>query len=162
MKFFVYLDKTDDGRAFYVGRGSKSRVSSTLRGLKHSLICFNHGFNREILFESENEVEVKDYEAKMIQVFSTMTETSDQDIDACRKEVLDGNLGCNRKKEKELLVEEFEITKKKELSDGFKKMINAIKPFSLSIETSEFPDIVQSQKKRRQRKMWDSIRYKND
>jgi len=71
IKFYVYLDFTNDGEVFYVGKGNESRCLYKKRNWLHSIVCEEEGFNRIIVFESENEQECFDKEIELIKEYHT-------------------------------------------------------------------------------------------
>lgn len=69
--FYSYLDFTNDGEVFYVGKGNHSRCLSQNRNWLHQIISEEEGFNRAIVFESENEQECFDKEIELIEEYHT-------------------------------------------------------------------------------------------
>lgn len=71
-KFFVYVDfKEDDGKPFYVGKGSEHRVKDLQRNIVHERIKRKHGMVRRILFETLSEQEAFQKEIQLIQELKT-------------------------------------------------------------------------------------------
>lgn len=71
--FFVYLDKTNEGKIYYVGKGSKDRIQQKKRNKKHKAISEKFGLNREIVFETNDEVEAFAKEIELISLHQTFT-----------------------------------------------------------------------------------------
>lgn len=53
--FYVYVDYTDDGVPFYVGKGTERRLNDMKRNDKHTWVCKKYGQNRVIVFSDFNE-----------------------------------------------------------------------------------------------------------
>ena len=72
-KFYVYVDfREDDGRPFYVGKGSRARVKlEKKRNPLHTNIKNKHGMVRKILFETYSEQEAFQKEVELIQELKT-------------------------------------------------------------------------------------------
>jgi hypothetical protein len=66
MSFFVYVDRTNDGTPFYVGKGSSRRISYVRRNTKHRHVRNTHGFQRTIEFETLDEKRAFDCERSLI------------------------------------------------------------------------------------------------
>ena len=71
--FFVYVDRTGDGRPFYVGKGNARRARSRERNTKHAWISEQLGRTRTIELETEREQEALDYEIGLIAKYDTFT-----------------------------------------------------------------------------------------
>lgn len=82
-KFFVYLDFTNDGEVFYVGKGNEKRCLKQKRNWLHQFVCDEEGFNRAIVFESENEQECFDKEIELIKEYCTFWRYSKCSDNAC-------------------------------------------------------------------------------
>jgi len=55
-KWFVYVDfRLDTNKPFYVGKGNNARVKRIARNRYHSNVVKKHGFNRRIVFSSNDE-----------------------------------------------------------------------------------------------------------
>jgi hypothetical protein len=66
-KFFVYVDfRGDDGKPFYVGKGTERRVQDLQRNELHSRIKNKHGIIREVVFETHSEQESFEKEIQLI------------------------------------------------------------------------------------------------
>lgn len=73
-KFFVYVDRTNDGKPFYVGKGNQRRIKSIARNLKHKNVSNKHGLNREIVFETLIEREAYEKEISTISELHTFVD----------------------------------------------------------------------------------------
>lgn len=71
--FYVYLDFTDDGRVFYVGKGSGRRALEYRRNKKHTRIRKTFGCKRKIVFQSLSEEDVFRKETALVEYFNTFT-----------------------------------------------------------------------------------------
>lgn len=66
-KFYVYVDfRGDDGKPFYVGKGSGKRVKKEKRNPLHTNIKNKHGIIREVVFETNSEQESFEKEIQLI------------------------------------------------------------------------------------------------
>ena len=66
-KFFVYVDyREDDGKPFYVGKGTERRVQDLERNVVHTRIKNKHGIIREVVFETHSEQESFEKEIQLI------------------------------------------------------------------------------------------------
>ena len=83
--YHVYVDRTDAGTPFYVGKGNDDRVRMLRKGRngKHGSVCRNHGQHREIVFSHENEVIVLNEEIKMIDMLHTWVHDPEATSLAC-------------------------------------------------------------------------------
>jgi hypothetical protein len=80
--FFGYVDYTLDGRPFYVGKGSRSRVGlQKRRNAKHGGISAKYGKVRVVEFASSIERAVLDWEIETIAALQTLADL--------------GAIGCN-------------------------------------------------------------------
>lgn len=71
-KFFVYVDyREDDGKPFYVGKGSDKRVKDLDRNQLHTRIKNKHGMVRKIVLETQSEQESLEKEIQLIQELKT-------------------------------------------------------------------------------------------
>ena len=68
MRFKVYVDYTTEQtpRPFYVGKGTDRRLRILERNLLHSAIVAKHGFDRRVVFETDNEQEALTLECRLI------------------------------------------------------------------------------------------------
>lgn len=66
MDFFVYVDRTLDGRPFYVGKGNAGRVRLSQRNKLHTNIAAKHGLQRSVVFVTAIEHEALDHERMLI------------------------------------------------------------------------------------------------
>lgn len=57
MSFFVYIDRTDDGRPFYVGKGRKARVRLRDRNERWKRIADKHGWQRRVFAAFDEEAD---------------------------------------------------------------------------------------------------------
>src|ERR1022692_2828674 len=64
--FYGYVDYTDDGRPFYVGKGDTRRVSEPRRNVKHWRVSKKHGQTRVIELASKDEGAVFEWEIATI------------------------------------------------------------------------------------------------
>jgi hypothetical protein len=53
--FFVYVDRTDDGRPFYVGKGLIKRTQTRERNLPWKRIASKYGWRREVVLATRDE-----------------------------------------------------------------------------------------------------------
>lgn len=83
--YYVYVDKTDKGAAFYVGKGNEARVKMLRGGRngKHGSVCRNHGQHREIVFSHEDEETVLNEEVRVIDALHTWVHDPLSDELAC-------------------------------------------------------------------------------
>jgi len=66
-KFFVYVDyREDDGKPFYVGKGTERRVQDLERNVVHTRIKNKHGIIRKIVLETHSEQESFEKEIQLI------------------------------------------------------------------------------------------------
>lgn len=63
---FVYVDFTDDGRPFYVGQGTASRVRRIQRNVYHDRVAVKHGYRREVVLETPGRFEALNRELRLI------------------------------------------------------------------------------------------------
>lgn len=70
-KFAAYIDFTDDDEVFYVGKGNEGRCLNPYHNWLHEIVREEEGFNRAIVFESENEQECFDKEIELIAEYHT-------------------------------------------------------------------------------------------
>jgi hypothetical protein len=71
-KFFVYVDfRGDDGKPFYVGKGTERRVQELKRNVVHSRIKNKHGMFRKTVFETHSEQESLEKEIQLIRELQT-------------------------------------------------------------------------------------------
>ena len=71
-KFYVYVDfRGDDGKPFYVGKGTEGRVKDLERNVLHTNIKKKHGIIREVVFETNSEQESFENEIQLIQELQT-------------------------------------------------------------------------------------------
>jgi len=70
--WFVYVDRTDDERPFYVGKGTHKRVHTRERDNAHwKSIRDKHGWHREEVFGTKDEQAAYDFEADLIALHNT-------------------------------------------------------------------------------------------
>lgn len=81
MKFKVYVDYTNDGRPFYVGKGNQQRVNRIKRNDKHSFVVQQFGIDRRVVFETDDQQQAFIKEIELIAELKTF--------------VLDSEIGCN-------------------------------------------------------------------
>jgi len=65
-KFYVYVDYTDDGRPFYVGKGSGGRAKIFNRNPLHENISNKYGIHRIIVYETYDENDAFATEIRLI------------------------------------------------------------------------------------------------
>ena len=72
-KYHVYVDWTteDSPRPYYVGKGTGDRVENPYRGEKHEGVRRELGFDRRVVFQTDDEVKAFDKEAELIEVLRT-------------------------------------------------------------------------------------------
>lgn len=70
---FVYVDFTDDGRPFYVGKGLLQRVKARSRNRYHDRVAKKHGMHREVVLETACEFEALNREIRLIAELHTFT-----------------------------------------------------------------------------------------
>ena|SRR3990167_7813337 len=80
-KYHVYVDWTTEAspRPYYVGKGTGDRVEFVYRGEKHEHVRQEFGFDRRVVFHSDDDVVALDKEAELIAVLRTT----------------EGPIGCN-------------------------------------------------------------------
>lgn len=72
--FFVYVDFTeDDGRPFYVGKGTMQRIKASSRNAYHDRVAKKHGMRREVALETPSEFEALNREIRLIAELHTFT-----------------------------------------------------------------------------------------
>lgn len=71
MIWCVYIDQTDDGRPFYVGKGTPKRVRCTHRNLVHQRMAKKYGFHREVVLITSVENIALDFERELIAKLKT-------------------------------------------------------------------------------------------
>ena len=85
-KFYTYIDWTleENPRAFYIGKGNDQRTRKPERNKKHKYVCNTYGFNREIIFCSNDEKNCLEYEVELIKEYHTfyLDEFADKEV-AC-------------------------------------------------------------------------------
>lgn len=70
--WFVYVDRTDDGRPFYVGKGTYRRVHTRERDNAHwKSIAVKHGRQREVVYGTKDEAAAYEFEAHLIALYDT-------------------------------------------------------------------------------------------
>lgn len=70
--FYIYLDKTDDGRVFYVGKGKSNRLRNTSnRNNCWKGIAAKYGQNREIIIGTRDEEFAFEMEKSLIAEYKT-------------------------------------------------------------------------------------------
>ncbi len=69
--FYLYVDYTNDGIPFYVGKGSKKRIQTIKRNNKHIWVSRNYGLNRIVLFADLNEQWIFAKEIQYIKLLDT-------------------------------------------------------------------------------------------
>lgn len=70
-KWFVYVDYTNDGRPFYVGKGNKNRVKDLKRNIVHQRIVEKYGCNRQIIAVFNDECAAFDFEIVLVEEYKT-------------------------------------------------------------------------------------------
>jgi hypothetical protein len=79
----VYVDRTDDGRAFYVGKGNASRVRDLNRNTKHGWVSRHHGIYREVVLETRDEGFAFQHEEELIAKLHTFIDDHLADSVVC-------------------------------------------------------------------------------
>ena len=69
--FFVYVDRTTDGRPFYVGKGTAWRLRQKYRNTHWRHIADKHGWVREVVFATKVEQAAFDLEIELIAFYNT-------------------------------------------------------------------------------------------
>lgn len=64
--YYGYIDYTDEGIPFYVGKGNLGRVKALVRNKKHRHIMNTYGQHREVMFASSDEIAVFQWEIATI------------------------------------------------------------------------------------------------
>lgn len=70
-EFYIYIDKTDDGRVFYVGKGRLSRIKKVKRNKKWCRIANKYGWIRVVLFGTKDESYAFEMEKEIIFRYKT-------------------------------------------------------------------------------------------
>lgn len=70
-RYHVYVDRTNDGRPFYVGKGNDVRVQNMVRNQMHANVAHKHGINRDIVFSTSDSQKALSEEITMINVLHT-------------------------------------------------------------------------------------------
>lgn len=94
--FYVYVDKTDDGRVFYVGKAVLRRLQQKKRNKKHTRVAREHGCTREVVWETDDEQAALAYEIKLIEFFGTFTSDWREGIECNFTVGGDGIVGAKR------------------------------------------------------------------
>lgn len=81
--FFVYVDRTNDGIPYYVGKGVLRRVRMPYRNGKHKYVSIQHGFNRSIEYETSDEFAAFDREQTLIKEYHTFVQDPEATSLAC-------------------------------------------------------------------------------
>jgi len=71
MIFFVYVDRTDDGRPFYVGKGLLKRTKTLTRNAYWYNIAAKHGQRREVVLATKDEAFAFEHEKQLIAELGT-------------------------------------------------------------------------------------------
>lgn len=130
--YYVYVDWTleDVPRAFYVGKGSGSRIYKTRRNWNHRRVRRTFGYRREIVFRTENEDEAFLKEKQLICEFHTFVDDVEADDIACN--FTDGGSGGRTpSKHTRMLLSEANRRRK-----GEKRSFEACKRISSAIQKS--------------------------
>lgn len=72
--WFVYVDYTDDGRPFYVGKGIEARVNERDRNSDWKDIVREHGWHREVIFGTRDESAAYELEERLVEEYDTFHE----------------------------------------------------------------------------------------
>jgi hypothetical protein len=77
--WYVYVDWTteDKPRPYYVGKGDAQRLKVMFRNTLHENIKRKHGFNRQVVFETNDEIAALDLETKLIAEYRTYAHGGD-------------------------------------------------------------------------------------
>lgn len=81
--WYTYVDFTDCGHAFYVGKGCDVRVSDASRNSKHDGIARYHGLNRSIVFATWIEEAALEAEVEFIRIHETYVHEHPENEWAC-------------------------------------------------------------------------------
>ena len=163
-KFYVYVDyREDDGKPFYVGKGSIDRVKFLERNKLHTNIKNKHGMFRKILLETDVEQEAFDKEIQLIQELRTHVDFGEGGAN-----LTIGGEGASgykysleqRKQRKErwedpdLKLKRSELTKKSWEDPDYQKFMK-----EMSKKTWENPDYQRKIKEAR-KKTWDNPEFR--
>ncbi len=70
--WFVYIDRTDLGVPYYVGKGNEARINNFHpRSRKHKNVAAKYGSNRSVIFTTDCEEEVLEAEKHFISEYHT-------------------------------------------------------------------------------------------
>lgn len=98
--FFIYLDLTLDGRVFYVGKGLLNRVQLRERRNTHwKHITEKHGWKREVILATKEEVHALEEEKRLIREYKTFYGHPDYVWGANKTEGGEGTSGHKRSPE---------------------------------------------------------------
>jgi hypothetical protein len=72
-RYCCYVDYTSEPtpRPFYVGKGTRERIETLGRNLKHAQVALKYGLNRRVLLETDDPQEALEAEARYIREFRT-------------------------------------------------------------------------------------------
>lgn len=91
--FFVYVDYTVENRtAFYVGKGTATRVSNTKRNKKHQNVSAKYGCDRLVVIATTDEAEAFEYEILLTEKLRTFCSKTNINELACNFTL--GGEGC--------------------------------------------------------------------
>ena len=97
--FFVYVDSTNDGRPFYVGKGDARRVSQPKRNRKHTWVSHVLGRKREIVIQTSIEQLTLEQEIAIIAELDTFTTNYAHHLDDIRCNFTRGGEGLTGHKD---------------------------------------------------------------
>ena len=165
-KFFVYVDyREDDGRPFYVGKGSEHRVKDLDRNHLHERIKNKHGIFRKIVLETLSEQEAFQKEIQLIQELKTHIDFGEGGANfTLGGEGSSGISEITRKKKSESLKKAYsDPESKKKRSEASKKFWenpeNKKKCSEAIKKSRENPEVIKKLSEA-SKKLWEDLEHK--
>jgi hypothetical protein len=153
--FFVYVDyREDDGKPFYVGKGTEKRVKTEKRNSLHTNIKNKHGIIRKVVFESRNEQEAFDKEVQLIHEFQTYVDHGNGGANL----TLGGEGVSGYKYSDELREKMSELHKKKWEDPKLREKIS--ESVKKQWEDPEYREKISEKSRNSQKKMWEDPEYR--